>query len=584
MNRLKERLKKDEGAALALVLVMIILLSLWLMSVSILTQSSNAAINQTLVKSAQKSAGVALGVERAINCAQALPDASKVFDYPGCVTRTNDYLVGSKSNSCSTAGFVSDIEVKNIDNAITSYDPNYYKDKLFYEKSSSTMFYSDGKTWSLNNFSPYKEFSNIDKSTSVKEGTLKVNCLNPTYSGVVEPLASIMLVGTSSIGTIGVDSGIELNCPSTSTLTLAGGLLNNSARWSIPGDCSGKLKMGTAVDAQHVPKIRTVTGGCAGASIQPCDDSFKPEEMDPTVINSFVAGYIQYQNAYTPQVGGTAVRTGSNRCTLTSGNIDQTLLDSVLVSCGSRLNPVIFGPVNKFVTSIDRNTNQVTPLVFTVPSGKYFISPNYDQLRNLCDNGKTGSQLVFTAGTSINVKNGGFLQLCNARIGELNSFGEPVKAPVISTCNTFYGSPCSQDESKLSNGLFNSDPNVPFLRIESGSNLRAEGLVFAPNGWGSISSLSGAKIPQGIMLKALQLTVSGISEPVTSAAPGPCNGERCLQLTIKFKPSSTTPEVFYGLVQMRMRDNFLGFNNFGKSVSATSGTYRIDLWDLQRAS
>ena len=554
MNTLKERLKKEEGAALALVLVMVVLLSLWLMSVSILTQSSNAAINQTLIKSAQKSAAVALAVQSSINCAQALPDANGAFDFPGCATRTNGYLVGSYANPCTAANLVNDIDYS-IKTAVVNQANN-----------------SIGET--------------------LQPGKIKVNCINSPNSGVVEPLASYMLVGTSTTGTIGVDSGLQVsNC--SSTLNLNGGLLNSSSRWNVDSNCGTilRLAMTNNSDSQHVPQIKTAAGGCAAikpyvnaadlASKYPsCDENFLPAEMDPTVVNSTVAGYIQYQNSYISPVYGVA-SFSSSTCRFTSGIIDSTVLATINSSlssgsgCGSRSDrPIYFGQSNKFVS------NGGAPLVLNIPSNKYFVSANYSSNNGGSCNGSAGTQLVFAGATSINVQSGGRLRLCPVNSSDKNSFGQTVDKPVIITCNVFFGAPCSLAED------FVSQPGTAFLTIASGGYLTADGLVFAPSGWGKINWLTGAIFPKGIMLKALQLVPSGTSaSSSTSAAANPCNGDRCLQLKIGFSPDSVSgATVPYGLVQIRMRDNFLGFNNFGKSVSQTSGTYRIDLWDLQRAS
>ena len=611
MRKIKQSLKKDEGAALALVLVMVVLLSLWLMSVSILTQSSNAAINQNLVKTAQKNSAVSIAIQRVVYCAQVLSDNNNNFNYPGCVKRPdpttnllNQYLVGSGSNPCSTPeGFVSDIDFsygslkENAPQIDLSKLGSYYFAKD--EGQSGQMYRSDYTDYPLMNvadwvpededsISPFKTLNIDTNSIPVTSGTLRIACKNLASSGVVNPLASYMLVGTSLSGEIGRESGLKILACSTNnnSFDIAGGLFNSSGLWDIGSNCGRVIQLTNSVG--NLNQIQTVKGGCAAITnkygpndvqtinevvFRTCDESLLPEEMDLAFKNSKIAAYVQYQNSLVPTPTSPA-SFSSRTCRVSNGIIDITVWNSIKSSlnsssssaCGRNAsNPIYLGTSNKF--------DSFTPFVFEIPAGKFVVSANYIVSNSISGcSSNPGSQLLFSGKTSISIK--GTLYLCPVNSDTKNAFGQVVDKPVISTCNFFWGRTCGLDD-------FSSQYAVPFLDIASGGNLTAKGPVFAPNGWGNISQLSGAIFQKGILLKALTLDpTSKLPADSTSPVASKCNGDRCLELTITFTPTGGST-ITYGVIQIRMRDNFLGYRKDSTNISNTSGKYIIDYWNLR---
>lgn len=96
--------KDDTGSALALVLFFIVLLSLWLGSVSLLTQSSSSAIRQNLSQNELRSQYVGYGFNAALSALTPYPGTS----CQGAIDdKSNPCRRGTLANPCNNSNFAS---------------------------------------------------------------------------------------------------------------------------------------------------------------------------------------------------------------------------------------------------------------------------------------------------------------------------------------------------------------------------------------------------------------------------------------------------------------------------------------------
>lgn len=614
VHRIRQSVRRDDGAALALVIIMLIILSVWLAAASTLTQSTGTALAQ--------------------NAAQSARRASLVNE---ALSQTLDKLTPA-------------------DGLLLGIGPEL---DLTPERIQSCGTTDGSPKWTFD-----------DRTTSSTERIL-VYCWESTDSGAQKPIASFTLTGTGTDPTY-VPGGTTITCQATGScitgqdggllltgsgqgapsLQVSGGLINLSGAWKkvaaqgvqsllfvqkpTPEDDDPEILipqyLGTgAANDKQCPAARAGTAGAllfADADLdagRPCQCPpysggarcylSAPEVRSFTNLTAEVRGYMRSTEKLIkardlPRYVDAPVQIPANinkRCadwasdpTLSSRWQGQANMPYVLVidgSQGGRIGPTQLAQLNSLTDGggcIGDGVLASEPLLVMTGVFRFQSMASGDVFApgTAIDASATGNQWTIKKAGSRNTTVIGGAPLPVGQFGcskvsrqhGINLlFGAATYVDVVSgqvaLCARAGASTVVMTAPQLGQSLldfeYGGDRTDPLLNARTASGLRFEidGLVYAPSAFASVfygNLGEGVRFNSGALLKALQVTVnSSASNSGVVAPPLSTNGDRRVQLRFCLD-NCTSGDL--GMVQAVIQDRY---------GDAPGSGYQFSVWRTQ---
>ena len=494
MKTFKRFVSRDEGSALALVLILITVLSTMLMSIAFLTQSASQTIAQQAQNKSFKSDIFTTAYQQAMECLTVQKN---------CPGGGNNLTFGSADNPCDVNNWYADLS-----------------------------------------------------ATDYEYGMVKIQCSQPTDSGLTKPLASYMLVGSGCLSScatpiVGFDGGLAItNGDSCKALKLNGGLLNVSGAWNGISSANCNFSFDTTDSKIITPNPAAPTVDSCPASgfgvscscptgiiygSNRCPSNYSYDSLNPSNTNSYISAYLKVigskvSSAYIAAGGISGAAAQINSCSINPGVIDNSTLNL--------LN-------NKTSNSNECGT-------FTFNSGTYIFAATTDPYGSetaawiISD----GVNVVSNGAVKIILANNSIIDVANGSLNLIAAQNTPSDsnlplAPVIATGDS--------GNNQFTNVVWNGYRR-PAITIGSSGTIATNGIIFSPSGAADIQNQAGAQFTNGVILSGLKLNQNSNSSANTVAAPPSYDGDRLVQLRFWFFVTKQDPA--YDLLCHPGKSNF----------------------------